>query len=260
VVVLTIGQLLRAIAVGMLGGCTSYGSPTNLPALPPAAAPTMLDLWTSPAIRLPQAGAHALVRSGTGVFVTHEGLLLTSAHVVAGCPVISVHRNGQVAGRAGLRAIDMGRQLALIATDLLTPYIAVPARGRRPSPAEPLFGLAFNVAAGQSPRPVLIRASFSGPAALHSGATAFMLRARVLPGASGGPIVDEGGALVGLVTGFDTDRPGLTVVVANSEAASFMAANDAPLAAVATRPRKRAAVEHLLTIATALVQCAPPRL
>jgi S1-C subfamily serine protease len=205
----------------------------------------------------PSLGERGLVRSGTGFFVTHGGVLLTSAHVVAGCPAISVWRDGQPANRTRLMAIDPRHDLALVTSDLAPPQIAAAPTGRPLSIGERVFLLGFGVRETQPPAPVLIHGTFAGYAATPNGAKAFVIRAEVPRGASGGLVIDRSGGLLGMIVGYDTDSPDLGIVVANSEIENFLAANGVRLNKLSAPARRPPAVERLIQGVSALVQCTP---
>ena len=52
--------------------------------------------------------------TGSGFFVTQAGHLLTNAHVVSGCTIVSVKRSGGQAGVAQVIAVDQNDDLALL--------------------------------------------------------------------------------------------------------------------------------------------------
>jgi hypothetical protein len=86
---------------------------------------------------------------------------------------------------------------------------------------------------------------------------AFVIRAKVPQGASGGPVVDRDGSLVGMIVGYDPDSPGRSIIVANSEIDAFLAANGVRLDDAPIPPRHPAVIERMLLDASALVQCVP---
>ena len=245
--------LVAWLLSSLLPGCAFFGTPP-FRAAPSAGADVVIPPGGGAA---DIAGRRGLVKSGTGFFVARGGLLLTSAHVVVDCPAISVRQNGRTARWTRLIALDPRADLALVASDLTPLRIATVAAVGQMSNGDRVFGLGYEVPGSRPPEPVLIRGSFAGRATAPSGAAAFLIRTRVLAGASGGLVVDKTGGLLGMILGYDTDYPDFGIVVANSEIDRFMAANAVPLSHAPVRPGNSAAVERRLIETSALVQCAP---
>jgi S1-C subfamily serine protease len=251
----SVGLLLAgAISTSLLVACAV---PQQVPAAR-ATAPegVATHSWDAapPGDRLRLSGGRNLVRSGSGFFVSPAGRLVTSAHVVTGCTAISVRRDGQPAGQAVLLAIDPRNDLALVASNLAAPQIASGSARRQLAIGERVFGLGFSV---RENRPVRIGGSFAGRAILPGKDKAFVIRAHVPPGASGGLVVTQTGSLVGMIVGYDTDSPGLAIVVANTEIDRFLAAHGISLYHAPVASRHTAAIERHLLSASVVVQCVP---
>ncbi len=145
------------------------------------------------------------VGSGTGFFVDAKGHLLTNYHVVEDCTEVGVLEGGGTAATHVVR-VDETADLALLETELGgRPFAAFRAEGAEIG--EPTFAVGFpllgmltsiNMTNG-------IVSSLTGPAGYDG---VIQTTAPVQPGNSGGPLVDEGGNVIGVV--FATGDPSTT--------------------------------------------------
>ena len=250
----------------MLASLANACSATDRPALyppyqstarlAPAAGARDVDATSN---RAPAANPRGLVKSGTGFFVSQDGLLLTSAHVVSGCATISVWPSDNRAYRISVVAVDRRRDLALLATGVAAPQFAAAPRRWRPWAGERVAVLGFGVYADRPLEPVLMRGGVAGDATAPGGKRAFVIHAKVFQGTSGGLVLDEHGSLVGMVVGYYADRRNLAVVVSNIAIADFLAAQGVRLSPPQTQGGPPPPVDRLLLGASALVQCTPMR-
>jgi serine protease Do len=133
------------------------------------------------------------ISSGTGVFVSEQGDVLTNNHVVEGCTDITV--NGAVAGRvAASKEID----LAIIRISDPIPFrIAQFSQQSARLNSDitvvgyPLAGLLGGIN--------VTRGSVSSLTGLGGDLNQMQITAPVQPGNSGGPVVSASGAVVGIV-------------------------------------------------------------
>lgn len=150
------------------------------------------------------------------------GLVLTALHVVEGAPEVRVSLGGARAEPARVVDVDPGLDLALLASAPLE-------RGGRATAAPTAASLRGAVdvrlrAAGAAPGdrvrllgfPRLRAAEVSGvvvdPARAFAGARYVEIAGQAEPGASGGPVVDAAGEVVGIVDLVLADR-GVTLAV-----------------------------------------------
>ncbi|WP_164738436.1 S1C family serine protease [Aquabacter cavernae] len=132
--------------------------------------------------------------TGSGFFVTSDGVALTNAHVIEGCTeaVIAGY------GAARILATDTANDLALL--KVTTPAATTPARFRRKhlQLGETIFVMGFPLA-GQLDNGLNftsgIVSSLAGPG---NDTRSLQLTAPIQAGNSGGPIVDSAGLLVGV--------------------------------------------------------------
>lgn len=136
--------------------------------------------------------------SGTGFFVSDAGHVLTNNHVVNGCTEIDVAKFGVPSQRARLVAADVQNDLAVLATGIERP--PVPALALRPRVGESVYAYGF-------PLPDLLAASgnftvgnITAAAGLGDDTRMLQISTPVQPGNSGGPLIDQYGAVVGIIT------------------------------------------------------------
>jgi len=173
----------------------------------------------------PHGGLQGLRLSsiGTAFYVNEEGRLLTNHHVVADCKAVTTHSMGHATLTADVLAVDIQHDLALLKVADPSPGFAVfrttTANGMNASitavgyPDEGLPSLEPRVTQG-----VILRA--------EDGSGHILIAADVRHGNSGGPILDSGGLVIGVVsaklnlpriyaqTGHEVAETGLGITVA----------------------------------------------
>jgi hypothetical protein len=204
------------------------------------------------------ANAAGRVKTGTGFFVSHAGFLVTSAHVVAGCGGVAVWGGGIERRDSYIVAMDLRRDIALLSTGGEAADIAATSGRSSPDIGGTTFGLGFGIFAKQPRTPVFSRGILVGDDVSPTGDPVLVIRAHVPEGASGAPVLDADGSLVGMIIGYFTERPNLGVVVPSADIGAFLAAHGLVL----TRSRAITSVpsgpDDLLLKISALVQCVPP--
>lgn len=199
-----------------------------------------------------------LVKSGTGFFVSREGLLLTSAHVVTGCHDISIWARDGVQRRARIVAKDVMRDIALLATGSHSPrYYALGGRGSAPV-GEEVFTLGFGVIPAEPLKPIVTAGNFAGDSRAPRGNRILVIRARLHAGNSGGAVIDAAGSLLGMVIGREQTWPEFGVLIPSSELVPMVSAYTPPAAAAPPRPPGESP-PALLRAISALIQCVPDR-
>ena len=147
----------------------------------------------------------ALMSSGSGFIVTGAGHVVTNAHVVEDCKTIT--------GRVG--SID--HPLKVLVTDeindlaLLTLPAGSYAAARLRQPGTPRLGervtvIGFPLQDRLASSTNVTTGNISALAGLRNDISHFQLTAPIQPGNSGGPVVDEQGALIGVVVSKISDR------------------------------------------------------
>jgi serine protease Do len=134
--------------------------------------------------------------SGTAFFISSEGKALTNAHVVQGCRQISVNKDRR-SSPAKLVASDERNDLALLETNvnpIQTAKWRFPVRQGEDIvvygfPLTQVLASTGNVATG----------NITALAGIADDSRFFQISAPVQPGNSGGPLLDRGGAVIGVV-------------------------------------------------------------
>ena len=203
------------------------------------------------------ARAGKRVRSGTGFFVSADGLLVTSAHVVAGCTGLLVFAQNDAPRAGRILAYDQRLDIALLATRGNVLQYARVGDPHEPRAGEQAFTLAYGTLVREPRKPVMTPGVFVGDGATEAGDRIILVRARLHEGNSGGPVIDPRGSLIGMVIARLTDQPDHAVVVPGAEIRVLLnglgvASSSEPMSVKrVVRPR------DLLIAISALVQCAP---
>jgi TPR repeat protein len=156
-------------------------------------------LTEEPGQRPPQLpdGNAKLKGSGTGVFVTSDGLILTAAHVVAGSGAL------KVVTKQGLKVarvvkMDNANDLALLKCE--GGFQAVPVK---PSSGiklgQSVFTIGFPNIEFQGFSPKMTKGEINSRSGLQDDPRHWQISVPVQPGNSGGPLFDEAGNVVGVV-------------------------------------------------------------
>lgn len=139
------------------------------------------------------------VRTGSGFAISHSSHIVTNAHVVRECRSVRVLLGTQQAP-ARVLALDPGSDLAVLQTTLDVPgTIAM-----RSSPAlrlgDSVIAFGFPPSGPGSPGGTLTTGNVSALAGLLDDPRYLQVTTPVQPGSSGGPLLDDGGNLVGVIT------------------------------------------------------------
>ena len=143
--------------------------------------------------------AHAdSVRSGSG-FAVAPGVVVTNAHVVEHCRGLRV-LHGEQARSGRVLAIDREQDLAVVQTDLPVPAVLPLRAGPALRLGESVVAFGFPLAGSLSREGNLTTGNVSALAGLRDDARYLQITAPVQPGNSGGPLLDEGGNVIGVIT------------------------------------------------------------
>jgi S1-C subfamily serine protease len=132
---------------------------------------------------------------GSGLLLTHTGLIATSAHVIAGAQRVRVRLStGEVFDAVGMLSYAPRLDLALI----LIPGVALPSAPLADSDSlvvgQRLLAIGVPFGQGTTVTETLLRAVRT-----EDGVRWLHMSVPVFPGAGGGPVVNEQGDVVGLV-------------------------------------------------------------
>ncbi len=139
-------------------------------------------------------------RIGAGVVASTDGLVLTNHHVVKECESISVRDSDEQRTAARVVGTDVANDLALLKAERV---FAAPASFRRGAPlqaGEAVTVVGFPLAALLGFEPNVAFGYISAVGGLRGDAARFQISAPIHKGNSGGPILDQGGQVIGIVT------------------------------------------------------------
>jgi S1-C subfamily serine protease len=132
--------------------------------------------------------------SGSGFAISNDGLILTNRHVVDGCKAVSVDGSGS----AAIKAVDESNDLALLKVQVGTS--AASFRSTSVGLGEAVFALGFPYGGMLGAGMNFTSGSISSLSGIRNDTRYLQLTAPVQPGNSGGPLVDAGGLVVGVVS------------------------------------------------------------
>jgi TPR repeat protein len=143
--------------------------------------------------------AGAAVGTGSGFFVTADGHIVTSYHVVAGSTAIRVRPQDGKELPAVIQRIDRANDLALLKVSASSTPLAVGASSgvRR---GDTVYALGFPLVTIQGFEPKVTNGIISSLTGLLDDPTFFQITNPLQPGNSGGPIVSSDGQVVGIAS------------------------------------------------------------
>jgi serine protease Do len=137
------------------------------------------------------------VSSGTGFYINNGGQLLTAAHVLKNCMVTKV--------KAGDKTLDATLEVSSTLLDLAVVSTGEPVerylplrKGTELFLGEPVTNVGYPLQGLLAATPNLTRGNISSRSALKGSMGLFQFSAPIQPGASGGPVVSDGGELLGV--------------------------------------------------------------
>lgn len=145
-------------------------------------------------------GQSARRSSGTGFFITHQGHVLTAAHVIDKCKELTVAKTGGAPTTATVVAKDAQNDLAILMASPPSSTVATLRTGRPVRPGETVVAYGFPFAGALSSGGVVTSGSVSALTGLRDDTRFLQISAPVQPGNSGGPLLDNGAAVIGVVT------------------------------------------------------------
>ena len=139
-----------------------------------------------------------LAATGSGFLVNRAGLAVTNAHVVHGCTAIFVEA-GSKRWPVNILAEDNERDLAILGA-LRTQDLPLALRRSPIREGESILTLGYPLRGILSSSPNVTTGIVSASAGILNNPDEFQITAPVQPGNSGGPVVDENGNVLGVVS------------------------------------------------------------
>ena len=203
--------------------------------------------------------------SGTGFFVTSDGAIVTNAHVVENCSDIRVTTDQGATAVARVIARDVRNDLALLSTGLTAKKTAAFRTSIRLGEGVEAFGYPLTDVLAKSGNFTL--GNVSALVGIGEDSRYLQISAPVQPGNSGGPLLDQNGNVVGvvsaklnalklmLVTNGDIPQ-NVNFAIRASIVTSFMDANSVAYATgSATQPMQPADLADQAKAMSAFIEC-----
>lgn len=182
-------------------------------------------------------------------FVAPNGRIVTCFHVVADEPEITAHLgDGRVLPVRGVCAIDLRRDLAVLDVGLLDATPVRPGLDALVEEGEQVF--AFGMVAGEH-RLRWTEASIESVQVLASSLTVYGLTGDVPPDASGAPVVDTNGTVLGVAATLPNRSDGVLVIPWKYVAPLLRQNRELPLSALSSQRRrapKREVPDHPVSL------------
>ncbi|WP_342149675.1 serine protease [Methylorubrum sp. SB2] len=135
--------------------------------------------------------------SGTGFFVSDVGHVLTNHHVIENCSEFYVAKFGVPSIPARLVASDAQNDLAVLGTGIEKPV--VPAMSLRPRIGESVYAYGFPMLHLLAASGNFTVGNITASAGLGDDTRMLQISTPIQPGNSGGPLLDQYGAVVGII-------------------------------------------------------------
>jgi S1-C subfamily serine protease len=144
--------------------------------------------------------------SGTAFAISQDGLLVTNAHVAASCAEITVRQFDGTTTSASLLAADGTNDLALIKITSATPDFAQLRGAPEIRQGENVIAVGFPLHDMLSAGTNLTTGTVSALAGIKNDSRRFQVSTPVQHGNSGGPLLDQSGNVVGVISS-GIDKP-----------------------------------------------------
>lgn len=145
-----------------------------------------------------QSSSSQPTKTGTGFVITPSGKVVTNYHVIEGCTSVTVGVQGQTEP-ARVLAFDQQNDLALLTlSHSVSTWLSI--RDNRLKLGEPVLAAGYPLHGIVASSLNVTAGGVSALAGLGDDTRMLQFTAPIQPGNSGGPLLDQGGILVGIVT------------------------------------------------------------
>ncbi len=138
--------------------------------------------------------------AGSGVVISIGGLILTNNHVVAGCELISVSDLAKRKSSASVHFDDASADLSVLSTSLSFSVAAVFRGSPEVEVGEPVTAVGYPFSGILASSAKVSFGHISALAGVADDPSRLQISAPIHPGNSGGPLLDQSGNLIGIVT------------------------------------------------------------
>jgi serine protease Do len=135
--------------------------------------------------------------TGTGFYINAAGQVMTAAHVTRNCLELQVYRGDQLFPGKLVASSDLV-DLAVVDTAAPAAKFLPLRRGTSYELGEPVTNVGYPLQPILSASPSLTRGNVSSRGGLSGAVGQFQFSAPIQPGSSGGPVVSDGGELIGI--------------------------------------------------------------
>lgn len=214
----------------------------------------------------PERSRTELDSTGSGFFISMNGLILTNQHVVGTCADLKLRLGREAIGPATIVATDPTHDLALLKSSTAPPSRAIFRMGKDIRPGDDVVAVGYPLRGLLSSEANVATGTISANAGLRDDPSYFQISAPVQPGNSGGPLLDRSGHVVGVVSAkldaleiVDTygDIPqNVNFAIKGNVAAAFLNRQQiTPIGADSAAPLSAADVGETARRYTVLVEC-----
>ena len=139
--------------------------------------------------------------SGTGFFVTQDGLVVTNFHVIEGANSITITRFNGKQSTATPVVLDRANDIAILQVDEASQETVLQVRhSSTANRGTDLLTIGFPLTSIQGKEPKVTSGILSSLSGLDDDPRHFQISVPVQPGNSGGPLIAKDGAVIGIVT------------------------------------------------------------
>jgi S1-C subfamily serine protease len=137
--------------------------------------------------------------SGSGIVVSRDGLVLTNNHVVQQCNSYLVIDGKDRILKAALQASDAAKDLALLTVQDRFPAVAPVRKDAAPRLGEAVTVVGYPLVSVLGAQPSVGFGNITSTVGVRGNTAQMQISVPVQRGASGGPVLDEAGNVVGVV-------------------------------------------------------------
>jgi S1-C subfamily serine protease len=198
---------------------------------PPSSASEVASSEVSPA-----TSSTTVTASGTGFFISPDGLLLTANHVIENAKVIEIVLPNQKRSTAKVLHSQPGIDLAILETDHRQgEYLSIPS-ALDSKLGEQVFTIGFPATAVLGEDAKYSEGTVSSLTGIKGDASVLQVSVPVQPGNSGGPLINRKGEAIGVVISSAAPGPFLRATGALPQNVNFAVRSDLCKPLLAGRP------------------------